>query len=183
MEQEVLRRWRRLDEPGLELMHLVESGDDIRVTSDLVHAGENPFGMRYSWLLDRRWRTQSLQMAVRRNGQDRVCHVERIGTAAWSVDGQPRPDLNGCVELDLSATPFCNSLAIHHLQARTGELVVSFVQLPELSIAPSLQHYEAMGPRQWRYVDLGVAKGFTAVLNFDQEGLIQHYEGLFDAIR
>ncbi len=182
MNEEVLRRWRRLDEPGLELMHLVKRDDDIQVTSDLVHAGENPFSLRYSWSLDSSWRTRSLQLAVRRKGRDQVCHVDRTGPAAWSVDGRSRPDLNGCVELDVSATPFCNALAIHHLEAMTGELTVSFVRLPELSIVPSLQRYEAMGPGQWRYIDLGAAKGFTAMLTFDSQGLVQHYEGLFDTI-
>jgi uncharacterized protein len=183
VSEETSRQWRRLDEPGLELMHLVKTDDAIQVSSDLVHAGENPFGVRYSWSLDNHWRTRSLHMAVRHKGLDQVCHVERTGPAAWSVDGRPRPDLNGCVELDVSATPFCNALAIRHLGAMTGELTVSFVQLPELSIVPSLQRYEAMGPGQWRYIDLGAAKGFTAVLTFDSQGLVRHYEGLFETIR
>jgi hypothetical protein len=163
-------------------MRVVAGDDDIRVTSDLVHAGEEPFGLRYSWVLDRHWRTRALEMAVRSTGREQVCHVERTGHDTWAVDGQARPDLKGCVELDLSATPFCNSLAIHYLQGKTGELTVSFVQLPELSIVPSLQRYEALGPRRWRYVDLGAAKGFTAVLDLDSEGLVHHYEGLFETI-
>jgi hypothetical protein len=182
MHQARSRRWRRLDEPGLELLHLVRTDDGIEVTSDLVHAGEDPFGLRYAWSLDAGWRTRSLQLSVRRNGRDKTCHVARTGPAAWSIDGQPRADLNGCVELDVSATPFCNPLAVRHLGQKTGELTVAFVDLPELSIVPSLQRYEAMGSNQWRYIDLGAAKGFTAVLTFDEEGLVQHYEGLFETV-
>jgi hypothetical protein len=181
VNEETLRRWRRLDEPGLEVMHLVKTEDGIQVTSDVLHAGADPFGLRYSWSLDRSWQTTSLHMAVRRGGRNFLCYVERAGPSAWSVDGQPRPDLNGCIELDLSATPFCNSLAIRHLGA-TGELVVSFVRLPELSIVPSLQRYEAVAPGQWRYVDLGAANGFTAFLTLDSENLVQRYEGLFEEI-
>jgi uncharacterized protein len=178
---ETVRRWRRLDEPGLEVVHLVKTEDEIRVTSDLVYAGANAFGLRYSWSLDTRWQTRALHMALNRGGRVLSCDIERAQPSAWLVDGRPRPDLNGCSELDLSATPFCNTLAIRNLRA-TGELVVGFVQLPELSIVPSLQRYETMGPGQWRYIDLGVAKGFTAVLTLDSEGLVQHYEGLFEEI-
>ena len=66
VNEETLRRWRRLDEPGLEVMHLVKTEDGIQVTSDVVHAGADPFGLRYSWSLDRSWHTTSLHMAVRR---------------------------------------------------------------------------------------------------------------------
>ncbi|MDQ8727321.1 putative glycolipid-binding domain-containing protein [Bradyrhizobium sp. LHD-71] len=181
MSEETLRRWRRLDEPGLELMHLSKTADGVQVTSDLIHAGADPFGLRYSWSLDGSWRTKSLRISLRREGRDFTCDVERTGASSWSVDGQPRPDLSGCIELDLSATPFCNSLAIRHLGA-TGELVVGFIQLPGLSITPSLQRYEAMGPNQWRFVDLGASKGFTAILTLDSENLVQRYEGLFEEI-
>jgi hypothetical protein len=182
MHQKISRRWRRLDEPGLELLHLVRTDDGIQVTSDLVHAGGNPFGLRYSWSLDADGRTRSLQLSVRHDGRERVCHVARTGPAAWSVDGRPRPDLDGCVELDVSATPFCNPLAVHHLGGKTGELTVAFVDLPVLSIVPFRQRYEAMGPHQWRYISLGASKGFTAVLTFDDQGLVRHYEGLFETI-
>ena len=121
-------------------------------------------------------------MSLRHAGRDHACRIERTGPAAWSVDGQPRGDLAGCAELDVSATPFCNPLAVRHLGHKTGELTVAFVDLPALTIVPSLQRYEAMGPNQWRYIDLGAAKGFTAVLTFDALGLVQHYEGLFETI-
>jgi hypothetical protein len=42
--------------------------------------------------------------------------------------------------------------------------------LPKLSIIPSLQRYEAMGSGEWRYIDLGASKGFTAVLTSDDQG-------------
>ena len=54
--------------------------------------------------------------------------------------------------------------------------------LPELSIIPSLQRYEAMGSDEWRYIDLGASKGFTAVLTSDDQGLVHRYEGLFETI-
>jgi uncharacterized protein len=182
MSDAIVRRWRRLDEPGLEVLHLLAADGGIHVTSELVHAGADPFGLRYAWSLDRDWRTRSLRLSLRHDGGDRACQIERTGPAAWSVDGQPRADLAGCAELDVSATPFCNPLAVRHLGERTGELTVAFVDLPALSIVPSRQRYEALGPGQWRYIDLGAAKGFTAVLTFDPQGLVRDYEGLFETI-
>lgn len=182
MDDAIVRRWRRLDEPGLELLHLAARDDGIHVSSELVHAGADPFGLRYAWRLGRDWKTRSLRLSLRHDGGDRACLIERTGPAAWSVDGQPRADLDGCAELDVSATPFCNPLAVRHLRETTGELTVAFLDLPALSLVPSLQRYEALGPRQWRYIDLGAAKGFTAVLTFDAQGLVHDYDGLFETI-
>jgi hypothetical protein len=178
----VIRRWRRLDEPGLEVLHMTKSKESIRVTAELVHAGRNPFGLRYSWTLSEDWRTALLRLELRSGSEDRDIEFERIGEASWRVDGRSRPDLDGCVEIDLSATPFCNTLAIHRLKHKPGEITVLYVALPDLSLTPSRQRYEHLESDRWRYVDLGVAKGFSADLDFDLDGLIIRYEGLFETV-
>ncbi|MBN8943921.1 MAG: putative glycolipid-binding domain-containing protein [Rhizobiales bacterium] len=177
----MIRRWRRLDEPGLELCRLVPTDDGLRVTSSLVHAGAEPFGLHYRWFVDRDWRTRSLYLDLEA-GTRRSLAIERQGAGRWLVDGVLRADLDGCDEPDLSATPFCNTLAIRLMAGRTGELTTAYVAAPELTVTPSRQRYEAIGPGRWRYVDLGVAKGFEAVIAIDGDGLVSGYEGLFEAL-
>jgi hypothetical protein len=177
----MLRRWRRLDEPGLEVLRVVATDDGFRVTSSLVHAGADPFGLQYQWSLDKEWRTKSLQLDLA-TSEHRLLEIERDGDASWRIDGRPRPDLNGCDEVDLSATPFCNTLAIRRMAGTTGELTTVYVSFPDLSVTPSRQRYEAIGDNCWRYVDLGVAHGFTARVETDAEGFVAQYEGLFEAL-
>lgn len=43
----MIRRWRRLDEPGLGVLRLHVTGDGVQVKSSIVYAGEEPFGLRY----------------------------------------------------------------------------------------------------------------------------------------
>ena len=64
MPETTLRRWRRLDEPGLELMHLTRTDNGLAVTSDLIHAGADPFALRYAWDLDGDWRTRTLHLSL-----------------------------------------------------------------------------------------------------------------------
>jgi hypothetical protein len=47
---------------------------------------------------------------------------------------------------------------------------------------PSHQRYERRGAGLWRYIDKGVAAGFEADLKLDADGLVAHYEGLFEAV-
>jgi len=176
----IRRRWRRIDEPGLELMTLSRNGSGIDVRSTLILAGAESFGLRYWWELDPSWRTQTLRID-RTDDADKSLLVERSGDTKWRVDGKNRPDLAGCHEVDVSATPFCNTLAIRHLGTAGGELLALFVDAPSLACQPSRQAYEPLGPRAWRYLDKGVADGFTARLDLDEEGLVAKYEHLFEA--
>lgn len=58
-----------------------------------------------------------------------------------------------------------------------------FVDAPALTCQPSRQRYEPLGPRAWRYIDKGVADGFTARLDLDEEGLVVRYEHLFERLQ
>lgn len=179
--EQILCRWRRVDQPGLELMALSRGASGFNVRSTLILAGEETFGLRYRWELDPSWRTRTLRID-RTDTIERSLTIERTGDTSWRVDGEPRPDLSGCHEVDVSATPFCNTLAVRYLGTAGGELLALFVDAPSLTCQPSRQRYEPLGPRAWRYVDRGVADGFTARLDLDEEGLVATYEHLFEAI-
>lgn len=176
----VIRRWRRVDTPGIELMTLSRSPSGLTVRSTLIHAGEESYGLRYRWELDPSWRTRTLHVE-RTDVVEKSLVIERTGDTNWRVDGETRPDLAGCHEVDVSATPFCNGLAIRRMKEANGELLALFVDAPALTCQPSRQRYEHLGPRLWRYVDKGVSDGFTARLDLDEQGLVATYEHLFKA--
>lgn len=182
----MFRRWRRIDQPGLELARIDIERHGVTVSSTLVDGGEHPFSLRYIWTLDPEWRTRTLRIE-HMNGDDRWLTIERTGDASWRIDRQPAPHLDGCVELDLSATPFCNTLAIKRLDTRMasqgeGALDVAYISANDMSVTPSRQRYEKLDGRTWRYTDLGVDHGFTAALQLDADGLVERYEGLFEAL-
>jgi hypothetical protein len=176
----MFRCWRRVDQPGLELVRIESMPDAVTATSTLIDGGVAPFSMRYVWSLDSDWRTRSLHIE-RSSVDDGSLTIEREGDADWKVDGKHAPHLSGCVELDLSATPFCNSLAIRRL-GESGELRVAWIDAAKLSVAPSRQRYEKFDGRNWRYVDMDIAYGFEAGLQLDTNGLVERYEGLFEAL-
>ncbi|HWK66488.1 MAG TPA: putative glycolipid-binding domain-containing protein [Rhizobiaceae bacterium] len=174
------RIWRRRDEPGLEIFQLDPVVDGFSAVSTVAHAGEEAFGMSYVWRLDRQMRTRNLD--IRLAGPTlREMSIERTGSG-WRVDGRDRPDLAGCDEVDLSATPFCNTLAMLRLKG-SGELTALYVDLPSMRLEPSRQRYAALGENRWRYFDLGAVKGFQADIAVDDQGLVVDYEGLFETVR
>lgn len=174
------RKWRRLDEPGLELFELTPTAEGYYAASSIVHAGKNAFALRYLWHLDRKWRTRRLSLFLA-GSLEREMTIER-DSGHWIVDGHLRSELDQCEEIDLSATPFCNTLAIKRLGG-AGELVTLYVDLPALSLSASRQRYEQLELARWRYIDLGVAKGFEARIDVDRDDFVSSYEQLFEAIK
>lgn len=170
--------WRRLDYPGLELMHLQQSTDGVVASTTIMDASEKPFVLRGEWRLDSHWRSRLLTLEFQSEDFSKRLHIER-SAIGWSVDGVARPDLAECLEIDVSATPFCNGLAVRALKHEPGDFTALYVDASDLSVQPSRQAYEWLGPRQWRHIDKGVDAGFTAVLDFDADHVVTTYEGLF----
>jgi uncharacterized protein len=177
----MLRRWKRIDFPGFETLAIEDDADGLRARSVIIDNSDEPFGLIADWRLDRNWVSRSLDLTLIRDGGMRALAIGRTGPQSWRINGEPRPDLDGCIEIDVSATPFCNGLALRRLGHEPGELTALYVLASDLSVQPSRQRYER-AEAHWRYVDLGVAKGFEAILEFDSEGIVRRYEGLFEPL-
>ena len=176
--------WRRTDVEGLERMELAIEPDGVTATSTVICLEAGGFRLDHRWRLDPEWRAQSVTVERWNARGHGVLRLERTRTG-WRVDGLPRPDLEGAEEPDLSVTPFCNTFPIRRTPERPGEslpLDTAFIDGPALTVARSSQRYDRQGPRQLRYVDLGLSRGFEADLVVDDAGLVLHYEHLFERV-
>ena len=88
--------------------------------------------------------------------------------------------------MDLSVTPFTNTLPIRRLVLRDGEsseIADVYVTVPVMEQGVSRQRYTCLerGPEGglYRYEDRGIFRGFTADLPVDAEGLVLDYPGIF----
>lgn len=182
MQNTILRSWRALYRPGLEVLEAQRVAHGWRVKSTLVQAGDDAFSVRYDWLLTPDWRSIHLRLTVF-GAHDTTVFIERSGDHSWRVDGNERSDLDGCEEIDISATPFCNTLALRQMgEATQRSFTMLYVPLPSLELRPFTQSYKSLEPRQWRYSSSGANGEFQARLTVDEEYLVLRYEGLFEAV-
>jgi uncharacterized protein len=176
---------RRTDVEGLERRDLAVEPEGIRANSTVICLEAGGFRLDHSWQLDADWRAQFVTVE-RWNAQGYgLLRLERAG-AGWRVDGKARPDLDGADEPDLSVTPFCNTLPIRRTPQNAGaslRLDTAFIDGPTLTVARSTQRYDRQGPRQLRYVDLGLSRCFEADLLVDDLGLVLRYEHLFERLQ
>jgi hypothetical protein len=176
--------WRRTDLEGFERLELVVDAEGVKATSTVLCVEAGGFRLDHRWQLDGEWRTQSVRVERWNTQGHAELLLERAGTR-WRVNGQPRPDLDGADEPDLSVTPFCNTFPIRRVPAQRGAsltLDTAFIDGPAMTVARSKQRYDRQGPGKLRYVDLGLSLGFEADLVVDEAGLVLQYEHLFERV-
>ena len=109
------------------------------------------------------------------------------GPGAHDRHGQPRPDLAGCVDIDINCTPLTNTLPIRRLAWSPGDahdLDVAYVSVPELEIKPARQRYTLLdtdgpgGQSGYRYE----SGPFRSDLRVDRDGWVTDYPGIWSRV-
>ena len=140
------------------------------------------FGLRYRLFLDQDWRVRE---ATLESAAGKRLHLASDGEGHWTQDGLPAPSLDGCIDIDIEATPFTNTLPIRRLPFGPSEshaIQLVYIRVPSLEAAIGNQRYTAIEPgRRFRFESLD--HDFAAELPVDRHGLVQDYPGLFRRIR
>jgi hypothetical protein len=98
------------------------------------------------------------------------------------VQGRERTTLQGCLDVDLEASPVTNTLPIKRTKLRVGsrvDLTAAWVRFPSLRVVPLRQSYERVGRRRYIYRS---ATGFKAEIAVDGFGLARRYGDFWHAL-
>ena len=182
MVREVM--WWAWDGPGLG--HLRLAVRDSGVVADGMVLGvsdELPFRLAYEVRCDAYWRVRAARVGV--PGEPPEVELFSDGEGNWrGSDGRTLSYLDGCRYIDISETPFTNTLPIRRLGLAPGEsaeISVAYFDGIELQPWPEPQRYTCLekGDVGGLYRFLSLDGGFTADLTVDQDGLVVDYPGLF----
>jgi uncharacterized protein len=144
--------WRGLDEPRMEIAY-VEPG--------FASASGTQLGVSYE---------------LRYELEQDLLRLELVGERNLDVE------LGGLDFFDLGLSPLFNSLPIWRdgllESGEARDYVMRFVSVPGFEVVESRQRYEPLGGRRLRYT----SGDFTAVLDFDDDGLVDRYEHLAERV-
>lgn len=184
MRREII--WRSADDIGAEYLFLTESETGI-VADSVVFASREvePTRTRYRVEMDRHWRIRSILVTIEHAGEEeRSLDLRSDGEGHWRDGaGQSLPEFDGCLDIDISATPFTNTLPIRRLRLQPGQvepITVLFIHVPTLEIEPWRQQYTGLTPDTVRYESIGT--DFRRELTIDGDGLVVEYPGLFSRV-
>ncbi|AOJ04506.1 MULTISPECIES: putative glycolipid-binding domain-containing protein [Burkholderia] len=173
-------RWAPLEDDGIE--HLAFERHAGGSIAESVVVGRNEgraYGLAYRVVCDERWRAKHVLIKMMGGG---ALELRGDGEGGWrNAAGEPLTGLDGCIDVDIAATPYTNTLPIRRLELARDErqtIDVVYVSIPDLALSRMRQAYRCVEPdRRYRYES--VASGFTAVLEVDRDGLVIDYEMLF----
>jgi hypothetical protein len=176
--------WEIVWRPGFE--HVALRIDPHGLAADgiaVAIADPVPFRIRYEIRCDEATRVRAVSVHDL-DRPDRVVRLAADGAGHWTgVDGSPMPALAGCLDVDVAAMTFTNTLPIRRLGLDVGqsaELAMAYVALPDLSVQPTRQRYTCLArtPSSARYRYEGLGTGFVAELPTDADGVVVDYPGL-----
>ncbi|PLX38753.1 MAG: transcriptional regulator [Hyphomicrobiales bacterium] len=174
-------RWDSLEAKGLEHLRIWADGETLHVESVVIGTrGGNPYGFSYRMVLGDSWRARLVE--IHRTGPEPTIVMQSDGNGNWH-DGRgiPLDAITGCIDVDIAATPFTNTLPIRRLglaAGETAEITTAYVPLPGLEPEPAQQRYTCIEPMA-RYRYEGLYRGFETELTVDSDGLVIEYPGIF----
>ncbi len=177
-------RWRPLEGAGLEHLTLEPRSEGVRATSVVIGTyGNRAFGARYRVDCATDWTVRAFDVETT---DGRRLAMNSDGKGNWrDAAGVPRPEYEGCIDINLSASPFTNTLPIRRLglTREMGTVRFDMVYVPFDTLEPFVdgQNYTAIEDgRLYRY---GAADGsFSADLPLDEDGLVLDYPSLFSRV-
>jgi uncharacterized protein len=158
MDGTIVARWQEWSGDGLQHLVLRERPD--RIVADgvvLATAGGRHFAATYHIECDAGWRATAAQ--ARLIDVDTTIDLVSDGAGRWRHrGGLAVPDLDGAIDVDLSVTPFTNTLPIRRLglaQGQGADIRAVYLRLPDLRLTIDRQHYTCLNRgRQYRYESL-----------------------------
>jgi len=178
--------WQSWDGSGLEQLHLSQNQDGITAYSIIVGAQDNiPFSLQYTLHCTPQWCVREASLRVESAGKHHQLTLQSDTHGYWfTSSGDPLLSLEGCFDIDVSATPFTNTLPIRRLGFKPGEsaeILVVYISIPDLQFQPAPQRYTCLENRSngslYRYESLD--SGYTTELEVDSDSIVLDYPGLF----
>jgi hypothetical protein len=175
--------WAPVREAGLEHCRVRESVSGVEAEGLVIGVSADAvFRARYAISCDQSWRVRDLRLKV--EGGDTLA-LDVDDTGQWSGNGRAIAALAGCIDVDLSVSPFTNTLPVRRLALQpleSRELSVAYVEVPSLRIGVAKQRYTCLVRREDGTMHRYESGSFRADVTFDVDGLVIEYPRAFTRV-
>jgi len=136
---------------------------------------------RYRIEADTGWSTRYVTLESEQDGRLFSLSCNCAAPGNWQINGRPEAAFAGAADVDISLTPFTNTLPVNRLRLQEGAseaIRLLYIDVLEQAVRPVQQRYTRLTGTSYRYEH--IPKDFEAVLEVDACGLVIHYPGLFE---
>ena len=137
MSSRIVARWQTWSGDGMEHLVLDERPGEILAEAAIIGAaGDEAFAARYRIQCDGSWRARKIEIA--QIGNDRLLALASDGAGKWvDKSNSAISPISGAIDVDISITPFTNTLPIRRLNLQKGqsaEILAVYIQVPGLAV-------------------------------------------------
>jgi hypothetical protein len=173
--------WRRVGTPGHESARLAPHGDGWLLAGSSVFAHEGrPCRLDYRVGCDAAWHTCSARVEGWVGEEEIDVSIEVDLSGRWKLNGELQPQVQGCIDVDLSFSPSTNLLPIRRLsleEEAEAEVRAAWLRFPGFTLEPLPQVYRRLSDDAYRYESAGGA--FIRDLEVNAAGFVTEYPGFF----
>jgi len=140
------------------------------------------YSVDYGVQVNDAWQVERFTVNHEVNGLPTTVTGERQNDK-WNINGYIDPDYDGFDFIDITLTPFTNTLPIRNLQLQTGEereIDVLYLEILENAVRPVRQKYRRVSENTYHYEN--IPNDFGADIQVDGFGLVTFYPTLFERI-
>ncbi len=130
----------------------------------------------YKLTIDLLWNIKAFFIDCQSESSFKISLKKNENNQWFNEKGVLLPQFNNCTDIDISITPFTNTLPINRLNLVAGsskEDTVLYINLPSLECMPVKQRYTNLGGNTYKYENLD--SGFTSNIEVDEDGYVVNY--------
>jgi uncharacterized protein len=174
--------WEKQESSGSEYLELSYQNQTIQAESTVLFMENDvPQKVTYRILIDTNWKVMNLFLI--HHTLAKTLYLSSNGDGCWFDDeGNEIHSLRGAVNIDISCTPFTNSLPINRLKWIPNEpklLEMVYVSAQDLSIKKVKQMYTLINDHENKRTYHYRSGTFESPVIVDEQGFVLEYPSLF----
>ncbi|WP_104383055.1 putative glycolipid-binding domain-containing protein [Sphingobacterium sp. HMA12] len=175
--------WQGIAFPSLEYFSLQENKDYYVATSKIIGSYQQKiYSASYRLIINKQWEINEFLIDSEVNAVKNTLSGRKTDTN-WEINHSDAPRFKSFQYIDISLTPFTNTLPINNLQLKIGdskEINIIYIDLFNSDIKPVRQRYTRTDLHEYLYEN--IVSDFTAHIQVDENGLVLTYPSLFEKI-
>ncbi|MBW8686969.1 putative glycolipid-binding domain-containing protein [Chitinophaga rhizophila] len=174
--------WKGIYYNTLEYLH-IQSGTTHKIVGNITGiANEQPLHVHYEIHTNLQWEMLSVDIQLTDHVVKKL-QFSRQDNRWHDQHGTIHAIFDNCVDVDISLTPFTNTLPINRLSLAVGEsreINVVYFDLPAMDMKPVKQRYTRLSTLRYKYETL--YSGFTAEIEVDDQGFVIDYPEIWERV-
>ncbi|MBO9731138.1 MAG: putative glycolipid-binding domain-containing protein [Chitinophaga sp.] len=176
--------WQAEKWTATEYFTLAENGHGWLASGCINGVRDNtPFCIHYEIDITATWQVSSFHIRQQGIAPTELRLTSDLHGHWFDKDNNHIDAFDNCMDIDISLTPFTNTLPVKRLPFEPNEskvLDMLYINLPDFELQKVQQRYTRLSEYKYQYDN--ISNDFTAVLPFDEHHIVKDYPGIFTRI-